>query len=124
MSIDVKQYEKLKNNVDRLRREADKAEGAYDQLMGQLKDEFGFTNIKEAEKEIKKLQKEVKEKETKEMVAPEKPKKVEVVDLGGKNQCDICGRSFKSGRGLALHKRVHLKDKELKAGADKVYKTK
>ena len=43
-------YDKLKKQVERCRREADKAKGALGQLTAQLKKEFGCSTVEEAEK--------------------------------------------------------------------------
>ena len=53
--MNLKRYEKLKADADRLRQEASRAEGALEQLMGRLKDEFGFTTLRQAERAAKKL---------------------------------------------------------------------
>ena len=55
MTIDVERYQKLKDNVDRLQREADRAEGALDQLMVKLKEDYGCDTIEEAETKAAKL---------------------------------------------------------------------
>jgi uncharacterized protein YjbJ (UPF0337 family) len=46
----------LKTHVDALRRDADKAQGALEKYLGQLKTEFGCESIKAAEALLKKLQ--------------------------------------------------------------------
>ena len=48
MVVDLKRYQKLKDDVDRLRREADRAEGALEELMGRLEAEFGCKTLREA----------------------------------------------------------------------------
>ncbi len=55
MSIDLKQYEKLRRKADDLKREVDKAEGALEQLMGGLDNEFGCKTLSQAQKMLKKL---------------------------------------------------------------------
>jgi len=56
-------YQKLKGKADELQREADRAEGALEQLMDKLKDEFDCETLEEAEKLSKKLEKEAKKAE-------------------------------------------------------------
>ena len=65
MTIDLKRWEKLKSEVDRLRREADRTEGVLDDLTKRLKRDFGVETAEEAGLLAAKLEKEaaVKEKE-------------------------------------------------------------
>ena len=63
MPIDLKKYQQLKDKVDQAQRQADKAAGALDQLMQQLKKEFDCDSLEEAEKLKTKLQKEEVKKE-------------------------------------------------------------
>lgn len=46
--VSEEQYRKLKRDVDSTRSEAQRAKGAYEQLMTQLKNEFGCKTLKEA----------------------------------------------------------------------------
>lgn len=46
--VSEEQYRKLKRDVDSTRSEAQRANGAYEQLMTQLKSEFGCKTLKEA----------------------------------------------------------------------------
>jgi len=63
MPINLDRYRKLKADVDRCQREADRAEGALSQLMAKLEEEFGCKSLKEAEKLLVKLRKESKKAE-------------------------------------------------------------
>ena len=56
--IDLKKYEKLRTDVERLQRDRDRAEGALSQLMGQLKSEFDCNDLGEAESLLVKLKRE------------------------------------------------------------------
>lgn len=58
--IDVEEYQELKETVERLQKESDKAEGALQQLKKQMKDEFGCSSIKEAKSLILSLEQEEK----------------------------------------------------------------
>jgi predicted transcriptional regulator len=55
MTIDLKEFQQLKSDISRLRREADKAAGALSEQMKRLKEEYGCGTIKEAEALLKKL---------------------------------------------------------------------
>lgn len=46
--IDIQRYQKLKQEVETAEREAAKAEGALDQLMHNLNEDFGCTTLKQA----------------------------------------------------------------------------
>ena len=48
MAIDIKKFQQLKDKVDGLQRDADRAAGALDQLMGQLKEKFGCKTLNAA----------------------------------------------------------------------------
>ena len=61
MGIDLKEYERLKEILDRNKQRAIKAEGALEQKMKQLKNEWGLTSMKAAEKHLKALRKEEEE---------------------------------------------------------------
>ena len=56
-------YQKMKRKADELRREADRAEGALEQLMEKLKEDFDCDTLEEAEQLSKRLEKEAKEAE-------------------------------------------------------------
>jgi hypothetical protein len=47
----------LKTKVEKIRRDADRASGAYDQGLAQLKKDFGCTTLEEAQKLLEKLKK-------------------------------------------------------------------
>jgi len=53
----LKKYMGLKKKVERAQQEADKAEGALEQVMKQLKKEFGCSTLEEAKKKLKVLEK-------------------------------------------------------------------
>jgi len=53
--IDLKTYEKLKAAVNEKQREADRAKGAFDQNVKQLKEEFGCNSLKEARDKLEQL---------------------------------------------------------------------
>ena len=59
-TISEEDYRRLKRNVEEAKSAADKAQGALDQLMKRLKDEFKCSSLKEA----RTLLEELKEKET------------------------------------------------------------
>lgn len=61
--MDLKRYNQLKNEVDKLQREADRSEGALEQLMTKLKDEFECNTIGEAEELVLMLEKEANKAE-------------------------------------------------------------
>jgi hypothetical protein len=48
MAIDLKKYQQLKDKVDQHQRDADRAAGALEQLMVQLKDKFGCKTLNAA----------------------------------------------------------------------------
>lgn len=48
MAVDLREFHELKAEVDRCQREADRAEGALEQLMAKLKSEYGVTTVDEA----------------------------------------------------------------------------
>jgi len=60
---------RLKEKIDRMKRERDKAKGAFGQLMQQIKTEFGCKNLDAVEKEISKTRKGLKK--TKEKITTE-----------------------------------------------------
>lgn len=49
MPVDLKEYEDLRKQSERLKSKADKAEGALQQHMERLKSEFGCVSIEQAE---------------------------------------------------------------------------
>ena len=55
----------LKKQVEKYQREADRAEGAYEQLSKRLREEFSCTSLEEAKTLLEKLEKE-EQKETRE----------------------------------------------------------
>jgi len=57
MAVDLKEYVQLKKRVDQAKQKADKAVGALEQIMKQLKKNFGCNSLQEAEKKSKSLQK-------------------------------------------------------------------
>jgi hypothetical protein len=54
------EYLKLKKKADAAQKKADKAQGAYDQILKQLKDEFGCSSLEEAQLLLKKMKKKEK----------------------------------------------------------------
>jgi len=58
MSIDLKRFEKLKRQVNELKTEVDKAEGAIEQLMVRLENEFECGSLKQAVKLLTNLERE------------------------------------------------------------------
>lgn len=63
MTIDIDRYKELKAKVDKCQREADRAEGALQQLMGRLKDKFDCETIEQGEELAEKLSREADEAE-------------------------------------------------------------
>ena len=53
--MDAKRFVDLCEKVDRLRREADRAQGALGQLETRLRDEWGCDDLKAAEKKLAEL---------------------------------------------------------------------
>ena len=51
---ELERYNKIKKRVERARKDADKAEGALNQIMKQLKDDFDCDTIEQAESLYKK----------------------------------------------------------------------
>lgn len=74
--IDLDEYRQLKENAERLRRDADRAQGAYEQHLAKLKEERGVKTVKEAKELEKKLAREEAELEAefKKVYAPFKEK--------------------------------------------------
>lgn len=50
------EYRKLQEEVNEAARNAERAQGAFDQLMEQLAEEFGCSSLKEARKKLARLQ--------------------------------------------------------------------
>lgn len=55
--MDLKRYQQLKAEVEHAQRDKDRAEGALQQLMGRLNDEFDCDSLEKAEKLLTKLRK-------------------------------------------------------------------
>ena len=58
--MDLREYTDLKNKVEALRRKAERAQGAYEQLLKRLKDEFGCDSLDAARALLNKTEREVK----------------------------------------------------------------
>lgn len=54
MTIGMKEFNELKAQAENCQRKADKAQGALDQTMKVLKDDYGCDNIEEAKELVKK----------------------------------------------------------------------
>lgn len=63
MTISVKEYERLQKDVEKARSEADRAEGAVEQLLGRLKEEFDCSSVDEGDKLQRKLDEEAEKAE-------------------------------------------------------------
>lgn len=61
--IDIKRYQALKRAAEMAKSDADKAQGAFEQMMTRLKNEFGCSSSDEARKQMKKLEEDVERKE-------------------------------------------------------------
>ena len=61
MDATMKEFQRLKDRLDRLRRDRDRAQGVLDQLRATLKKEFDVKTLEEAEKLLRKLEREAKE---------------------------------------------------------------
>jgi len=61
---ELKEYLNLKEQVEKARQQAAKAEGALEQILKQLKEKFGCNSLKEAKALLKQIQK--KEKKARE----------------------------------------------------------
>lgn len=55
MTIGIQEFQQLKKNADQLQREADRAEGALQQLKQKLKEEFDCSSVKQAKKMLEEL---------------------------------------------------------------------
>lgn len=58
MPIDVAEYQQLKSKVDKVRADADRAAGALERSLSQLKKDFDCGSLEAAEKLLKKLERE------------------------------------------------------------------
>ena len=63
--MNVEKYQKLKKRVESLKAEADRAEGAKEQLMQKLQDEFDCSTVKEADELLSSLEVKKKKVESK-----------------------------------------------------------
>jgi predicted transcriptional regulator len=61
--MDLREYQRLKDHADRLRRQADEALGAFKQLDARVKEEFGCRTPEEEDKLLARLEKEQAELE-------------------------------------------------------------
>ena len=61
--MDVKRYTELKNTVDRLQRDHDRAEGVLSGLMSRLKQEHDCDTLEEAKAKLKQLERKAQEAE-------------------------------------------------------------
>lgn len=78
--LSEKEYRRLKQDVDEAKSEADKAKGALEQLMSQLKSEFDCDDLKSAKELLQKLEEKrdkAQREFQKEMIAYEKKWKTE-----------------------------------------------
>ncbi len=57
----LKKYMRLKKDVETAQQRADRSQGALDQLMKTLKEDYGCETLKEAKKKLKSLQKQEEE---------------------------------------------------------------
>lgn len=58
MTIDLEEYSALKRKAEKLRSQADRAQGALEHHMKRLRDEFDCNSIEEAEEALEELKKE------------------------------------------------------------------
>ena len=63
MTIDLDQYHRLKKKADQARADADRAEGALEQLMKKLQDDFNCDSIIDAEELLTQFKNEEKHAE-------------------------------------------------------------
>lgn len=59
--MNYRRYEKLRKEVEELKRESDRADGAYEQLKEKLKEEFDCDTIKQAKGLLLRLRKEARQ---------------------------------------------------------------
>ena len=64
MAIDVEKYQRLKKRADKAKTDADRAAGALDRTMDELKTEFDCETIEDAEARLKELEADEAEAET------------------------------------------------------------
>jgi methyl-accepting chemotaxis protein len=62
---DLQRLNKIKQQVEQMQQKADRAEGALEQLMEQLKTEFDCKSVKEAKTKLEVMKEEVEELEKK-----------------------------------------------------------
>lgn len=62
--ITEEKYRKLKQQVEEAKGEADRAQGALDQLLARLKEEFDCSNLKEAKAKLAELESKKKKAES------------------------------------------------------------
>lgn len=55
MTIDLKRFQQLQAAVEKAQSDADRAQGALDQLMAKLEAEYGCTTLEQAEKKLEEL---------------------------------------------------------------------
>lgn len=60
MDANLDKFVRLKKKVEEKQQEADKAEGAFNQILKQLKTEFGCSCLEEAEGKLRRLEKQEK----------------------------------------------------------------
>ena len=60
----IQNYMDLKKKVEEAQQNADKAQGALEQITNRLKDEFGCTTLEAAKKKLKNLEKEEEKAKT------------------------------------------------------------
>jgi len=63
MTNDINSLFELKNKIERMKSERDRAKGASDQIMKQIEKEFGCKSIKTAKKLLAEQKKELAQKE-------------------------------------------------------------
>lgn len=56
---------RLKNKIDRMKEDKIKAQGAYEQIMSQIKADYGCVSLKQADAMIAKLQKDIQKSKDK-----------------------------------------------------------
>ena len=63
MTIDLEQYQEMKDKIDKLQRDKDRAEGALSEMMKELNDKYECTTIEEAEQLALQLKREARQLE-------------------------------------------------------------
>jgi len=61
--VSQEEFDALKKKVERCQREADRAQGAYEQQMKKLEEDFGCKSIEEAEEKLSEIHAQLKEAE-------------------------------------------------------------